>query len=313
MKIAIIGAGAMGSIFAAYLHQSGQDVVLVERNRAQVKTISQNGLRIEGLRGELTLPVPISADSRTLGTMDLVIVMVKAYDTHAAIEQHCELIGPHTSVLSLQNGFGNVETIAEMVPPENIMAGTTTMGGFLKALGFAHHAGDGKTHIGPYSPDCDMSKVEAVADIFQQAGIRTKLQSKVMELIWTKLIYNSAINPVCALLQVRNGAIADIEQVRQLSIELLEEGRKVAGAYGVDLDRDIMLEKVLRIARNTYTNRNSMLSDLTQGKKTEIDFINGAVVKLAQEKGLDTPFNKSMQMLIKALENIPADLRVIPA
>jgi len=308
MKIAIIGAGAMGSLFGAYLKLAGHSITFIDRGSWSVKAINQNGLRIEGLRGDYLLRIPAAIDSRSIEAPDLVMLMVKSFDTGRALAQHAHLFGPGTPVLTLQNGIGNIEEIEKVVERRNIIAGSTTMSAFVKAPGVVQHTGEGKTHIGVI--EGDSSKAETVAAVFNAAGLRCAVQADIRLAIWTKLIYNSAINAFCALTRSRNGAIARIDEARVFVREILEEGRMVAEACGINLDLEKLYGKLIEISENTANNRNSMLADLLLGKQTEIDSINGAIARIAAEKGLDAPINRILTTLIKSAEKIPQDFRV---
>jgi len=308
MKIAIIGAGAMGSLFGAYLKLAGHDITLIDRGSWSVKAINQNGLKIEGLRGEYLLEIPATIDSRSIEAPELVIVMVKSFDTGRAMQQHSHLFGPDTPVLTLQNGIGNIEEIEKTVARRNIIAGTTTMSAFVKAPGVVRHTGEGKIHIG--TVEGDTSRAETIAAVLNAAGLRAAVQTDIRLAIWTKLIYNSAINAFCALARARNGAIAQVEEARTFVREILEEGRLVAGAHGLSLDLEKLYAKLLEISNSTANNRNSMLADILLGKQTEIDSINGAIARMAAEKGLDAPINRTLTALVKSIEKIPQDFRV---
>jgi|Deesub1362A_J573_1020465.scaffolds.fasta_scaffold00036_166 2-dehydropantoate 2-reductase len=291
-RILIMGAGALGSLFGGLLYRAGFDVTLVGR-KIHVEAIKKHGLEITGLIEEtLEIPAvehPVEAD--------LVLMTVKSYDTATASKQL--IIGERTIVVSLQNGLGNEEVIASVIGPDRVLGGVTSYGSLLIEPGKIEFTGKGVTFIGEM--DGQMTKrIEMVEGIFTEAGIETYAVSNIREKLWEKLIINAVINPITALCRVPNGSIQNVMELRELAECIIDECLEVAKANGFEF-KD-MLEKVLYVAEKTARNRSSMLQDVERKKRTEIDAINGMIMKKGEEKGIDVNINSILVTLIKGLE-----------
>lgn len=299
MKIAVIGAGAMGSLFGAYLHSGGNEVTLVDVWADHVENINRNGLVVYREDGPATFRVPAVTDPGALGVMDLVIIFVKSYHTADAVRNAKNLFADGTLVLTLQNGMGNAEVITSEAGNVTVIAGTTSHGGTVLAPGRVRHAGRGETVIGavsgPGSPG-------AVAAEFSRCGIETRVSDNISSLLWGKLLVNVGINPLTAILGVTNGRLVEMESTLDLMGLLVEEGEAVARALGVDLPYPDALGKVRSIALATGENRSSMLQDMDYRRPTEIDHINGAVVREGKKAGVPTPYNRMVSLMIRAVE-----------
>ncbi len=304
MKIAIIGAGAMGSLFGGRLALAGEDVWLLDVWEEHVRTISDKGLTIATAAGDLVARPKATTKPEDIGTADLVIVFVKSSATRAAAETTAGLLGPDTAVLTLQNGYGNAEAIAEVVGAARVIAGTTAQGATLLGPGRIMHGGSGDTHIGELGGGIT-DRLEKVAACLTRAGIQTVADDNVASLIWGKLVVNVGINALTAITGLKNGELADHEETRQVLAMAVEEAVRVADAAGVKLPYDNAVEKVLAVAVATAQNRSSMLQDLSGGRRTEIDAINGALVREGERVGVATPVNKVLTLLIKVLEKLP--------
>lgn len=301
MNVTVIGAGAMGSLFAAYLANGGMQVTLVERHRDIVDRIRRDGVNVDGVRGRLNMRLPIVTDADEAPPAELVLLFVKAYDTAAAMDEHGPALSNGGAVLTMQNGIGNVELIAQKLGPERVLAGTTTLGANLIEPGVIRHAGEGATAIGEIGGDESM-RAAHIAEAFSAAGIVTDTVANINELLWNKLCVNAAINPLTALLRVRNGVLAEHEQTRHIMRQAVAEVVAVAATQGLPLDAEALYERALNVARQTADNRSSMLADILGGKRTEIDFINGAVARLGREAKVPTPTNEMLTELIQTLE-----------
>lgn len=299
MKIAILGAGAMGSIFGGRLSRH-HEVWLIDIRQDLVDTIKKNGLLIEE-HGQVHCYRPhASTNGRNLGTVDLVIVFVKSIDTASAVSQNRELFGTHTAVLTLQNGWGNAEDILPYVDAVNLYIGTTAHGGNVLSPGKVCHAGHGQTFVGVHSGSPE--RAQKIADILGESGFETYTAKNVLAIIWKKLLINAAINPLTALLNARNGYLAESGITMELMEKIVGEAVTVANTAGMSFDAAAMLEEVKQVARLTGANRSSMLQDVTAKRRTEIERINGAIVNQGKATGIPTPYNTMMLQLIKALE-----------
>ena len=303
MKIVIIGAGAMGGLFAARLAAAGEDVLVVDVWAEHVETIRTQGLILETGEGEVrTKPAAVTrVEDLAACAADLVIVFVKSGMTAAAARSAQTILGPVGRVLTLQNGLGNAEMIAEVFGADRVLAGTTAQGATLIGPGRIRHGGRGDTHIGRLTGPVDDFCREA-AMILSRAGIPAIAEDAVQSLIWGKLVINVGINALTALLRFTNGQLNDHAETRELVKLAVAEAVQVAAASEVRLPYDNAVEKVLAVAAATATNRSSMLQDILRGRATEIDAINGALVREGVRLGVPTPVNATLTLLIKALE-----------
>ncbi|MHB8917682.1 MAG: ketopantoate reductase family protein [Desulfocucumaceae bacterium] len=300
MKITVIGAGAMGSLFGAYLGAGGNEVTLVDVWGEHVEAINKNGLLIEEESGPSLFRVPAATQTSHLGIQDLVIIFVKSYHTVGSLKSASNLFGGNTAVLTLQNGLGNAGVISECSGDVTVLAGTTSHGATVLGPGRIRHAGAGETVIGVISGRG--GREEEIAAEFTRCGLETRITGNIAGLLWGKLLVNVGINALTAICGVANGKLVEMENTTQLMKMLVEEGEAVARARGVELPYSDALGKVKNVAVATGSNRSSMLQDMDRGRLTEIDFINGAVVREGAAAGVPTPCNSVVTLLIKALE-----------
>lgn len=300
MKIVVIGAGAMGSLFGGLLAEHKKEVTLLDIWPEHVDVINSNGLSIEGDGKQRQILVQATIDPETIGQADLAIVFVKSTQTDQAAQTAIKLINGRGMVLTLQNGMGNADILADVLGGGRVLAGTTAHGATLLGPGSIRHAGVGATTIGMWhSPDS--TRAEEVADLFNRAGIETTVTEDVRSLIWGKLIINVGINAITALTGIKNGRINDFPAARKLSKIAVQEAITVAQAQGVSV-RDDAVTYVLQVAQATATNRSSMGQDVDNHRQTEIGAINGAVVKYAKKAGLKVPVNETLTCLVETLQ-----------
>ena len=302
MKIAIIGAGAMGSLYGALLKEAGAQVWLLDIWAEHVDAINSRGLAVE--RDGQTRRVEIQAVTGfgdIPGPVDLVIIFVKSGATAKAAQTAAKLMGDHGLVLTLQNGLGNADAIAGHVPADRILAGTTAQGATLMGPGAIRHAGTGPTLIGFWSGGSPKALIP-LADLMIAAGIETELMEDVRALIWNKLIVNVGINAITALTGIKNGQLLDQDSTRELCRRAVAEAEAVARSLDIAVMTDAA-EHVFQVARATGPNRSSMGQDVDNRRRTEIDTINGAVSRLAVEQGLDAPVNFALTALVKTLQS----------
>jgi 2-dehydropantoate 2-reductase len=302
MRVAVVGAGAMGCLYGGHLAEAGVGVTLVDIWREHVDAINGNGLHITGVSGDRLVHVSATTDPETVGEIDLVLMFVKSYDTAQAMRGSKPLIGDDTYVLTLQNGLGNLEAITEAVGAGRVLGGTTSHGSTLVCPGEIRHAGVGPTVIGALDRG-SRSMVEKVAEIFNDAGLQTRVSGDVRSDIWGKLLVNLGINALTALTGLRNGQLLDVPELRRLMRLAVEEGMRVAEADGVYLGPLNHVAHVYEVAEATGTNRSSMLQDVDRGRRTEIDALNGAVVRLGEKLGVETSVNRALTALVKGLEH----------
>lgn len=297
MKIAIIGAGAMGSLLGFALCQHAE-VWLLDPWQAHVAAIRAAGLACERADSAETRRPHATTDPAEIGPADYALVLVKAQQTPWAAEQ-ARLLGSGPLVVTLQNGIGNRELLAAALGESRVGQGVTALGATLLGPGRVRHAGQGSTVFGA-APD--RAGMAALADLFGACGLPAELTDDLDALVWGKLVVNVGINALTALLRVPNGALPDTPAARELAAEAVAEAVAVAQARGTPIPQDKPLEHVLAVARATGANRSSMLQDVLRGSPTEIATINGAVVREGQRLGVPTPVNRLLTRLVEALD-----------
>jgi len=300
VKIAVIGAGAMGSLFGALLTESGEDVWLYDIWEEHVKAINEKGLGIEREGKVRKVTVNATTDKRKIGKTDLAIIFVKSNQTGDAARTASELTGNNGFILTLQNGMGNADIIGEIIDPDRIIAGTTSHGATMLRPGSIRHAGTGPTLIGMWS-DIQKTGIQKIADVFNKAGIITETVDDVRSVIWAKLLVNVGINAITALTGIKNGRILDLSVTKELSRVAVKEAIEVAKAQGVKV-ADNTIEHIFQVAVATSANRSSMGQDVDNKRQTEINAINGAVVKEAQKLGVKVPVNQTLTALVETLQ-----------
>jgi len=302
MKTAVVGAGAMGSLFGALLAESGEEVWLVDVWPAHVNAINRAGLTVESGGRQRTVAVKAAVDPATVGTAALVIVFVKSTQTAAAASTAAGLCGDDGLVLTLQNGMGNADVLAAAVDPDRIIVGTTSHGATMLGPGSIRHAGAGPTVIGPWKDGPGgVQRADRIAAVFGKAGIGTEVVTDVRPVVWNKLLVNVGINAITALTAIKNGQLLDLEATRELSRAAVEEAVAVARRQGIAV-REKAADHVYEIAAATARNRSSMGQDVDNRRPTEIAAINGYIVHQAARLGIEVPVNKTLTALIKTLE-----------
>lgn len=302
MHILMLGAGAMGSLLGARLSRTEADITLFSTNREHIQAIQTHGLAIEELDGSESHYKLTACDHphKIQDDADLVIVLVKSYATQEALSSILHRCHASTLFLTLQNGIGNWENIARVVDTESVLLGSTAQGATLLEPGKIRHGGNGVTFIGePRGPASH--RVHCLVELFRRAGLETHSSDIMEQLIWEKLMVNAGINVITALTGIRNGMIADLETARELSRATVEEAVRVAVARGFEMPGNIM-ERVFKVAQATAVNRSSMGQDVDRKKRTEIDAINGAIVRFGEEEKIPTPVNRTLTQLVKILE-----------
>jgi len=301
MKIAIIGAGAMGSLWGAKLSPLA-DVWLVDRWAEHVTTMQQKGLRVIGPDGEAQI-VRVQATTRPEDVgrdVDLAIIFVKSPGTRWASQIAKTLLKPDRVALTMQNGLGNVETIAGVLGADRAVQGVTFHGATLVGPGRVRHAGAGATHLA--IPAQNPGRLAEIKNLFEQAGFETHLSTHLDGLVWGKLVINAGINALTAILRIPNGLLLEIDSAGQVMVAAVAEAVRVAKAKEIELPYDDPVAQVRQVALATGSNRSSMLSDVVRRLPTEIDVINGAIVREGERMGLDTPVNQLLVWLVTAIE-----------
>jgi 2-dehydropantoate 2-reductase len=301
MKIAVVGAGAMGSMTGGLLKEAGQDVCLYNTNEQHIAKIKNEGLLLEGIGGNRTIFIKATNFIEEMGPAELMIIFVKSYDTLAAASAAVKIVTEKTTVLTLQNGLGNVEILQQIFGPEKVLAGTSDAAATIVKPGRIRHTAHGNIYIGELDGKIS-ERVEKIVDLFKAAGFNTYPSDNVLGLIWTKLIFNLAINPLGAVLRAKCRKLIDNEPSRAIMKLIVEEALRVAKAQNIQLLHKNMLQAAYDLAEKNANSFSSMVQDILKGKKTEIDYISGAVVREGEKIGVKTPINQIMNCLVKALE-----------
>ncbi len=308
MKIGVIGAGAMGSLYGGRLAQAGFEVLLYDIARAHVEAVNAAGLSIEELgTGKVTtVRVAATTEPRELAGADFLIVFVKSGATASVAEQFAPLAGSAVAV-TLQNGLGNEQILRRAFGPARTAAGVTSQGATFLGPGRIRHAGIGPTHLA--MSDRHNEKLAPLAEALGRAGFETHLEKSVENLVWSKLVINVGINALTALTGLPNGRLLEFPQIRALMADLVAEAVCVAQARGVTLTYPEPLAMVYTVAEKTGGNRSSMLQDFDRLAPSEIDAINGAILREAEALGIEVPVNRTVTRLIQALDAIHAQAR----
>lgn len=300
MKIALVGAGAIGCLFGALLQASEHSVILVNNNPLAVTAMRKNGVRVREPSGKIIRTRPkVELCLKSEDGPDLVLLTVKSYDTEVAGRSLQKVQGIN-EVLSIQNGLGNFETLSRFFPPESILAGTTTEAAFQAGYGRVFHTGKGVTQIGEFRGR-PTKRCREISDIIRSAGFDIKISGNMEGVIWSKAIVNSAINPITAIARVSNGEIVRNSNLLEVAREVLKEGIKVASSRGV-VPTPSPISFFKNVVSISKKNQSSMLQDIVNGKRTEIRELNGSISSAGRNKGVDTPYTSALGELVWSLE-----------
>lgn len=303
MKICILGSGALGSTIGGQLAEAGSQVTLVRRSLEHVQVMNTKGLTLREHGRERTVKVHAATSCEGMEPVDLMIVLVKSYHTREAIENAHSIVGEDTMVMSLQNGLGNEEIIAEVVGKERVLVGRTYVGGVMLNPGHVNAGTVGKeTYIGEMDGRIS-ERVNRVAEVFNHAGLATVVSSNIMGIIWDKLLINIATGALCTITRLPYGGLYKMPQLMETALEAVAEGMAVAKAMGVQLSIREPKEAWFKASEGLPDDfKPSMLQSIEQRMPTEIDFINGSVVRLGEKWGVPTPVNKTLVASVKGIE-----------
>ena len=305
MKICIVGCGALGSVIGAHLARLGDvEVHAYDTSEEHTRAIRENGLRVSGA-AEFTAKIHATSRPGEIPACDFGIVATKSLHTRAAIEQSAHIFSGSAPVCSVQNGLGNEEILAERV--RYVIRGATTMAAHMRGPGHAGFEFYSNVWIGPFEPsNLDYRRVEELAALLNRSGLQVVPLRDARGAQWTKLIFNSAVNPVGALTRLHHGAAERFMPTASLYENLLQEGEAVARALGITLEGDT--RAMIAEGANAAGKRNvSMLLDVMAGRLTEVDFINGAIADCGEKLGVPVPLNRAVWQLVKGLEHSWSD------
>lgn len=301
VKICIVGCGALGSVFAAHLARlEDVEVYAYDVSEEHTRAIRTRGLRISGAV-EFTVKLRATTQPREIPQCDFGIFATKCAHTRSAIEQTAQIFGATGAVCSVQNGLGNEEIIAEHVG--QVIRGATTMAAHLIGPGHAGFEFYSNLWIGPFEPsNTPYARVEQLAEILNRSGLRVVPLRDARGAQWTKLIFNSAVNPVGALTRLHHGAATRFPPTGALYEAILQEGESVARALGITLHGDAR-QMIAEGARSPGKRNVSMLLDILAGRQTEVDFVNGAIADCGEKIGVPVPLNRALWALVRGLEH----------
>jgi 2-dehydropantoate 2-reductase len=303
MKIAVIGPGAMGLFFAAGLQQAGHTVWVLDHRPERAARLRRHGLHLETLAGaEQHHTLNFTHNAAAVGPCELVLMQVKAHQTQDASSHLPALLQPGSIVLTLQNGIGNLESLAAVVGPHRLLAGVTMLGVTKIDVSRIRHAGQGPILLG-IPPRSQVTPVElaAVVQVFRQAGLDCQAVPDILAVLWNKLLINAGINPVTALARLPNGRLPAVPAAWQVVTAAVQEAFAVAQALKISLPPD-PVSRVLQVCQATAANRSSMLQDVLARRPTEIAAINGQIVAQGRQLKIPTPVNALLTNLVQALE-----------
>ena len=299
MKITIIGAGAMGCLFGGLLAEHGQDVWLIDVRKEQVDTLNEHGLTIVHQGKERIVQVHATTDPTEIFGTELALIFVKHAQTEAAARTAACLLKKDGYALTLQNGMGNAEILADVLGKERVLCGTTAQGAMVLGPGKIQHSGAGETILGVCGQRADIAA--QVTAIFSAAGISSRVVADIEPVLWKKLCVNVGINAITALTGLRNGQLLEQAATRLLMRDVVAEAVEVARACSLEVP-DNILEHVEQVAQATAANRSSMGQDIDRQRPTEIEAINGYIVRKAQELGIAVPVNQTLVRLVQVVQ-----------
>mgnify|MGYP000451986455 FL=1 len=300
MRITVIGAGAMGSIYGGRLSQHNE-VILVDTNEKVVDQICKNGLKIDE-NGTTDCYHPAAlCDTSNEKPADLVILFVKALFSRSALENNRSLIGPDTRLMTLQNGAGHEDLLKEFVYEDRVIIGTTEDNGAVLDFGHVRRGGTGVTNVGMLTEDKD-GFLGRLKETFDSCGFEVRIHENIQYLIWDKLFTNVSLSALTGILQVDMGYIAADEYTWKLCRQLIHETILTAAAAGLEFDEETVAEKVKKTSLNNPSGCTSIRADLRDGRRTEVDTISGAVVRAAKKYNVEVPGHEFVVNLVHAME-----------
>ncbi len=293
-ELLIVGTGAMALLFGSRLTSAGVKVSFLGTWKEGITALKDNGIRVAGPEGERIYPARAFSDPAEISQIQLALILVKSWQTERAAVQLSHVLSPEGLALTLQNGLGNLQILSDILGVDRVAQGVTTSGATLLEPGLVRMGGEGLISIQEHP------RLPALLELFQRAGLSVQQLPDLTSLVWGKLVINVAINPITALLGVRNGLILESQSARQVMGQAAEEAAEVARAMGIELNFSDPLQAAEAVAEATAQNQSSMLQDINRGAPTEIDVLCGAITRLGQKYQVGTPTNQLLLNLVKA-------------
>ena len=303
MKIAVLGAGAMGGLYSAYLSRHNE-VTVIDVNAQVVEKINADGLEVQEPDGTSQVYHPHAVlSTEGMAPVDLIVVFVKAMFSESALNNNRSIIGPETYLMTLQNGSGHEDMLGKFVPEEHIIIGTTQHNASVAGFGVTKHGGSGMTHMGCVTGD--VNRLQKFADAFTACGLDADVSDGVQKMIWNKMFTNVSASALTGALQVPLGFISADEHAWQLCCQLIREAVDVAAALGMDFDYDEKVAEVKAVCDKSPNGLTSIYADLRDGRRSEVETISGSIVRAGVKAGVPTPSHRFLVGLIHAMENRP--------
>lgn len=300
MRVYMIGAGAMGGVYGGLLARAGYDVTLIDPRADHVEKIRSDGLVVDGVRGRHVVRLPAQCDHAGLPPADLAIIFTDANATRDAGKTARQVLKPNGFALTLQNGIGNVEALIAELGKERVIAGVSMNSAANPAPGVSRYTNVGMTSIGELDGR-DSARVQQVAQMLNKAEIPTEVIPDPMNWIWGKFVLNCSVNALTAITGLRSGEIYRTPEVSALQDRVLDEILAVVERKNLKLPEQDPRGKIQEHCRVRY-NKPSMMQHIEQGRRTEIDALNGALVREARSLGIATPYNEAVVAIVKGLE-----------
>jgi 2-dehydropantoate 2-reductase len=301
MKVTVVGAGAMGCLYAGAFHRAGAEVTLVDVNPEHLAAINDKGLELDTRAGVETLRLPAIRPEQATETADLVVLFTKTFHTDTALGGVKAVIGAGTYLMTLQNGLGNDEAMARHIARERVIAGVSTLPSDLLGPGRVRSHGEGGSKIYPAFGG-DTAFAQRVANLLTAGMLPTVLEPNIHAAIWSKAIFNAAMNTLCALTLRTPGFLGAHEESRALIRTVVLEGVAAANASGVAIEAQPILDLTVVSMTDHADHEASMLQDVKSGRRTEVDAFTGAIVRAARAGGVATPVTEMLWRLVKLEE-----------
>lgn len=300
MKIAIIGPGSMGLLYGAYLSKNNE-VFLFGKNKDNMSKVAQLGITVNEKDGSVAnYKVSATTNPSEIGVVDLAIVFVKTYNSVEALEECKEIIGDNTVLMTLQNGLGNEEALLKFACEENIIVGNTNQGSSRSSCNEINHSGLGDTFFGVVTGEA--GRFEYIRANFEKCGFPCEINQEVKRVIWNKLMINASSSVLSGILQTPQGYVVQNQNAWELAKNLIDEMCQVATKDGYAFDKVEQQERLKNHLLNAPDGLTSIYNDLKNGRKTEVDVINGAVVSIAKKLGVSVPTHENVVNIVKAME-----------
>ncbi|XPP26385.1 MAG: ketopantoate reductase family protein [Leucobacter sp.] len=298
MKTAIVGSGAMGQLFGAHLVRAGEEVIYLDANPAIIEALNERGVTLHSERGAEHTPARAMRAEELEGEVDLVIVFTKGFHTEAAVASVGHLIGPGTVGLTLQNGLGNAEALEEVFGARRTLLGMTDFPADMREPGIVHTSTEGKVRLGSRAPGAEAERIAAALDA---AGLHAAADADIQVPVWEKVAFNAAFNTLSAATGMTVGEIEASPHTRAIIAAVLDEAVAVAASRGVPVSRERIDASVANAYEHHTHHKTSMLLDREAGRRTEIDTIGGAIVRIGAEEGIPTPVLATLAGIVRAL------------